>query len=296
MQSPTRGVVEVQVHYLADAESEPELARCQVVAEDALTLDVEGVGYYTLMWTPTEPLGEASAFTLEDGVLGDTENPEALALALGFALSEGLVQGLEDIRSFALCPDDPRVVRVQLRDPTQAVVMRKDVVVNSSCGICGPRDILEDNALQLEPVASSLQLERQHLLTLMRGMRDSQEVFSQTGGSHAAAVFDERGRVLAVAEDLGRHNALDKVIGKVLLQGGSVRGCGVVLSSRLSLEMVLKAVRAGLEVMLAVSAPTSLAIEVAQKFNVTLAGFVRDQRATVFTHPGRISGVGVDDD
>ena len=119
-------------------------------------------------------------------------------------------------------------------------------------------------------------------------MRAGQKIFEQTGGSHAAAIFNSTGEIVAVAEDLGRHNALDKAIGSVLLERGSVQGCGVVLSSRLSLEMVLKAVRAGLEVMLAVSAPTSLAIDVAQQFGVTLCGFVRAERATVYTHPDRI--------
>ncbi|MEP5766420.1 MAG: formate dehydrogenase accessory sulfurtransferase FdhD [Halieaceae bacterium] len=286
--STTRGVVEVQAHYLADSHASSELSRCQVVEEDALTLDVEGVGYYTLMWTPTAPADEAQAYTLDDGVLGEIDNPETLALALGFALSEGLITGIEDIVSLALCEDEPRVVRMRLRSPEAVQVVRKDVVVNSSCGICGPREILEDNVLQLNPVGKALLLPRDRLLGLMTGMRDGQEVFRQTGGSHAAAIFDADGAILAVSEDLGRHNALDKVIGKVLLERGSTAGCGVVLSSRLSLEMVLKAVRAGLEIMLAVSAPTSLAIEVATRFEVTLAGFVRGERATLFTHPQRI--------
>jgi len=124
----------------------------------------------------------------------------------------------------------------------------------------------------------------------MAQMRQGQQIFEQTGGSHAAAIFDQSGQVLAVAEDLGRHNALDKAIGMVLLHRGSVVGCGVVLSSRLSLEMVLKAVRTGLQMLLAVSAPTSLAIEVADKFGVTLCGFVRGRRATVYTHPQRVLG------
>ncbi len=122
----------------------------------------------------------------------------------------------------------------------------------------------------------------------MTQMGEGQTIFRETGGSHAAAIFDASGTVLAVAEDLGRHNALDKAIGTVLLDRGDLSACGVVLSSRLSLEMVLKAVRAELEIMLAVSAPTSLAIEVAEKFGVTLCCFVRGTRATVYTHSQRI--------
>jgi FdhD protein len=283
------GVVDVAALYLADSEQQAQHTRCQVVREDALTLDVEGVGFYTLMWTPVAEPG-AQGFTCEDGVLGEVDNPEALALAVGFAQSEGLIRSLADIRSLSLCPDDPRVVKVQLRDPESIVVARKDVVVNSSCGICGPREILEDNALNLANVPDQLAIDRDTLLSLMRQMREGQAIFDLTGGSHAAAIFDREGRLLAVAEDLGRHNALDKVIGMTLLERGDLEGCGVVLSSRLSLEMVLKAVRARLEIMLAVSAPTSLAIEVADRFGITLCGFVREERATVFTHGHRIEG------
>ena len=285
-----RGVVDVQALYLPDAEGASEASRCQVVEEDALTLDVEDIGHYTLMWTPTVTSTTAQGFTLEDGLLGEGEQPEGLALAMGFALSEGLIESLADIRSLSVCSDNPKVVQVQLHRPESVSIARKDVVINSSCGICGPREILEDNALQLPTVEDSLRLERKAFAPLMEQMRKGQQIFRQTGGSHAAAIFDNGGKVLAVAEDLGRHNALDKAIGMVLLQQGNVNNCGVVLSSRLSLEMVLKAVRTGLQMMLAVSAPTSLAIEVANKFGVTLCGFVREQRATVYTHPQRVLG------
>jgi FdhD protein len=281
-------VVDVDALFIADADAPAEQASCQVVEEDALSLDVEGVGYYTLMWTPIADIDGAQGFTVEDGLLGDMDNPEALALAMGFALSEGLIHSMADIRSLSVCPDDDRVVQIQLQDPGAVSVSRKNVVVNSSCGICGPREILENNALGLSAVPGGLALPRSALMSLIEQMRQEQEIFDRTGGSHAAAIFDAEGRLLAVAEDLGRHNALDKVIGMTLIQRGSLVGCGVVLSSRLSLEMVIKAVRAGLEVMVAVSAPTSLAIEVAERFGVTLCGFVRDTRATLFTHPQRI--------
>ncbi len=284
-----RGIVGVDALYLADHEAEPEPGPTQVVEEDALTLEVEGVGHYTLMWTPTAVADGPHGYTLEDGVLGEVEHPEGLALAMGFALSEGLINSLADIKSLSVCVDNPKVVQVQLHQPDQVEIVRKDVIINSSCGICGPREILEDNALGLNPVGRTLSIERESFAELMAQMRAGQIIFEETGGSHAAAIFDASGKVLAVAEDLGRHNALDKVIGAVLLQQDNLAGCGVVLSSRLSLEMVLKAVRAGLEIMLAVSAPTSLAIEVANRFDVTLCGFVRGTRATVYTHPERIA-------
>ena len=287
-----KGVVDVDALYIANSDTASEASHCRVVEEDALTLDVQDVGHYTLMWTPTVHNTTAQGYTLEDGLLGGEEQPEGLCLAMGFALSEGLIESLADIKSLSVCPDNPKVVRLQLHHPERVNIARKNVVINSSCGICGPREILEDNALGLQLVTDSLRISHGQFALLMAQMRAGQQIFEQTGGSHAAAVFDQSGKVLGVAEDLGRHNALDKAIGMVLLHRGTVSGCGVVLSSRLSLEMVLKAVRTGLQMMLAVSAPTSLAIEVADKFGVTLCGFVRDQRATVYTHPQRVLGAG----
>ena len=283
-----KGVVDVDALYIPGIDATSEAFQCRVVEEDALTLNIQGVGQYLLMWTPTVANNTPQGFTLEDGLLGDEPQPEGLCLAMGFALSEGLIKSLEDIKSLAVCSDDPKVVQLQLHDPDSVESSRKSAIINSSCGICGPREILQDNALKLATVTDSLRISHGQFAPLMSAMRKEQRIFEQTGGSHAAAVFDESGTILAVAEDLGRHNALDKAIGTVLLHRGNVLGCGVALSSRLSLEMVLKAVRTDLQIMLAVSAPTSLAIEVAQKFGVTLCGFVREQRATVYTHPQRV--------
>ena len=283
-----RAVVNVKALYSADSGDDTEALECQLVREDALTLDIEDVGHYTLMWTPTGALDIAHGYTFEDGVLGEINQPEGLALALGFCLSEGIIQSLQDLKSVAVCPDNTGVIRIQLLDPGNVQIQRRNVVINSSCGICGPREIIDDNALGLTRVTNSLRLQRGQFVPLMNGMREQQGIFERTGGSHAAAIFDTAGEVVAVAEDLGRHNALDKAIGLALLQQGSVAGYVAVLSSRLSLEMVVKAVRTDLEIVLAVSAPTSLAVDVAQHFGVTLCGFVRDKRATIYSHPHRI--------
>ncbi len=150
-----------------------------------------------------------------------------------FAMSEGLIASLKDIKCLSACPDNPKLVQVQLHYPAAVKIGRKNVVINSSCGICGAREILQDNALQLSPAEDNLRLQRRKFVPLME----------QTGGSHATAIFEDSGKVLAVAENLGRHNTMDKAIGIVLLQRGNVNSGGVVLSSRPSLEMVLKAVR-----------------------------------------------------
>lgn len=261
----------------------------QVIQEDALTIDVEDVGTYTLMWTPTD-LVEADGYADGDGPVGE-ENSAALALATGFMFTEGIIQAMDDLHTMASCDKTPGVVRVQLKKPDDVVTRRRNVVMTSSCGICGSREVMENNAFGLTEVPNRMRLDARGFSQLMQEMRSHQAIFAETGGAHAAAIFTADGLLHAVAEDLGRHNAMDKVIGATLLAGDGFDSKGVLLSSRLSLEMVTKAVRAGLEIVAAVSAPTSLAIEVAERFGVTLCGFVRGERATVFTHSHRINQV-----
>jgi FdhD protein len=258
----------------------------QVIQEDALTIDVEDVGTYTLMWTPTDPV-EADGYVDGDGLI-DGQGSGALALATGFVFTEGIIQGLEDIRTMAFCDKTPGVVRMQLKSPEAVETRRRNVLMTSSCGICGSREAVENNTFGLTEVPDRMRLDARGFSQLMQEMLSHQAIFAETGGAHAAAIFTADGRIHAVAEDLGRHNALDKVIGATLLSGEGFKCKGALLSSRLSLEMITKAVRAGLEIVAAVSAPTSLAIEVAERFGVTLCGFVRGQRATVFTHSHRI--------
>ncbi|MDR2240035.1 MAG: formate dehydrogenase accessory sulfurtransferase FdhD [Zoogloeaceae bacterium] len=276
---------------------------CPVVEEEALAIDVEDIGAFTLMWTPTEPVPVPCAFTPQDGVLTDApgeggkENgkegnknsvPEILALAAGFAFTEGLFDRIDDIRSLAVCADTPGVVRLTLVNPQQVQARRRNVVVGSACGICGGREQIEDILRGLHPAGDALRLTPARLDAIMSTMRQRQAVWLATGGTHAAALFDAEGRVLALAEDLGRHNALDKVIGQCLLAGRPLAGCGTALTSRITLEMVSKAARAGLELVAAVSAASSLAIEAAERCNITLCGFVRNGCATVFTHDRRL--------
>ena len=262
---------------------------CQVIQEDALTIDVEDVGTYTLMWTPTDSV-EADGYVDGDGLIGD-QGSGALALAAGFVFTEGIIQGMNDIHTMAFCDKTPGVIRMRLKSPEAVVTRRRNLVMTSSCGLCGSREAVENNTFGLSEVPDLMRLDAQGFSQLMQEMLSHQAIFAETGGAHAAAIFSADGRIHAVAEDLGRHNALDKVIGATLLSGEGFKRKGALLSSRLSLEMITKAVRAGLEIVAAVSAPTSLAIEVAERFGVTMCGFVRGQRATVFTHPHRIDQV-----
>ena len=261
------GLERVPAQRVDTTTGEPADERCAVVVETPLTIMVDQVGSFTIMCTPC-----------------DVE-----ALAVGFAFSEGLICSADEIVECVYRPGQ-QVVGLQLEDPAQLGPGR-NLIVTSSCGLCGSRNIDALRAGQFA-VGDSLRLPAASLRSAAEQMRTVQRLFSQTGGTHAAAIFDADGRLLAFAEDIGRHNALDKAIGKCLLDGVPLSGQAAILSGRVSLELVAKAARARLEVVAGVSAPSSLAVEVAQRCRITLCGFVREQRATVFSHSHRIGRSG----
>jgi len=235
-----------------------------VAAEAALTLEVEGAGSFTLMCTPA-----------------DVE-----ALAAGFLLAEGLIDDADDIEAMAVRAGEAPAVAVRIAEP-QRLAEGRNMIVSSSCGFCGSRTI--DKALaSARPAGDTLKVTPAELAQAMEQLSVAQEVFRATGGTHAAGIFAPGVGLLSAAEDIGRHNALDKAVGKCLLACRPTQGCAAVLSGRVSVEMVLKAARAGLELIAAVSAPSSLAVEAARRCNITLCGFVRPGRANVYTCPSRI--------
>jgi FdhD protein len=237
-----------------------------VVMEAAVTIDVQGVESYTLLCTPDDNI----------------------ALATGFLLSEGIVDSLDDIASLEPCKDDQATVRVRLKESVPRIDdAGRNLLIVSSCGMCGVEGL--DARLEALPaVGDSLRVGSPLLLEVGNRLRRNQPLFEACGGTHAAGIFDAEGELLSHAEDTGRHNALDKAIGRCLQSGQSPAGCGAVLSGRVSLEIVGKCVRAGVELISAISAPTSLAIEVAERCGITLCAFVRETRATAFTHPRRV--------
>ncbi len=247
----------------------PERKSDYVVVEDVLVVDIEDVGSYTVLCTPY-----------------DTR-----ALAVGFAFAEGIISGLDDINVLYHCEDAPGVIRIALVDSARAQGPERNLIVTSSCGMCGSREAVERFLSETSAVGQSLSVTTALLLSIVDDMRARQRLFSQTGGTHAAAIFSSAGDIIAFSEDIGRHNALDKAIGKCLLAEIPTAGSGVVLSGRVSFELVAKSARAGLELIAAVSAVSSLAVEAAQRCNITLCGFVRDDRLTVYTHPERIQGL-----
>jgi FdhD protein len=236
----------------------------RVIVEEPVTIMVDRVGSFTVMCTPSD---------LE-------------ALAVGFVFSEGMVHSTDDVLGIHVKEDLPNAIGIEIREPVQFGIAR-NLVVASSCGMCGVRNVQKILA-DVPACPHSLEVPQQLLLDIAENLRPLQTTFALTGSSHAAALFDRDGAILAFAEDIGRHNALDKAIGKCLLMRQATDGCGVVLSGRVSLEMIAKAARAGVELVVAVSGVSSYAIAAALRWNITLCGFVRDGRINIYTDPTRI--------
>jgi FdhD protein len=216
-------------------------------------------------------------------------------LAVGFLWTEGLVDDARDIVGIeigdpgtAARPDDQ--VTVQLtRSFDRGRVAERHFVATASCGICGKAS-LDQLEVRCAPIPDGPVVAPGTLLGLPAGLRASQSVFEETGGLHAAGLFDATGRLLAVHEDVGRHNALDKLVGGQLLAGDFPLHDRIVLvSGRASFELVQKAAVAGAPILAAVSAPSDLAVEAAERLGLTLVGFLRDEGFNVYSHPERVA-------
>jgi FdhD protein len=214
-------------------------------------------------------------------------------LAAGFLFTEGLISA-EDLRRVAYCDDvndeDQRynIVTVTLGAPFDGSLLSRNFYATSSCGVCGKAS-LDDIAVRCDVVPGGFTVAADVVVTLPDRLRGAQRVFDRTGGLHAAGLFTPGGEAISVREDVGRHNAVDKVIGEQLL-AGRVPLSDVVLqvSGRASFEIVQKAAVAGIPVVSAVSAPSSLAVEAGERLGVTVVGFVRDGGCNVYSHPGRV--------
>ncbi len=259
MDAPPYSAAGVDVVRLPGGASE----RDQVAVEEPLEIRIGGVSVAVTMRTP-----------------GHDEE-----LALGFCLSEGLRPG------GARLPDDLAANTVDVDapgfDPTR---LQRSFYTSSSCGVCG-KGALEAVAVEAPPVESSLSLPLALVTSLPDRLREAQAGFAITGGLHATGLFSAAGELLCAREDVGRHNAMDKVVGWAFRDGLLPLAAHVLcVSGRLSFELVQKAAVAGCPVLVAVGAPSSLAVELAADRGVTLCGFVRDGKANVYTEPWRIEG------
>ena len=212
-------------------------------------------------------------------------------LAVGFLFTEGIVRTRDDIAIVKPCQGE-NTVRVELEDGVAVALdqLERHFYTTSSCGVCGKTSL---EALRVQGCnaldTASFALHTDTLTAIPDRLRDAQATFEETGGLHAAAAFDSRGKLLVVREDVGRHNAVDKVIGNLLLDN-RLPGAelGMMVSGRAGFELVQKSLVAGMSVMAAVGAPTSLAVELAQEFNMTLVGFLRGESFNVYAAGERI--------
>ena len=218
---------------------------------------------------------------------------EELPLAAGLCFTEGVIDSLDDTLGVNYCQDvSTNRINVYLTPARKQLIgaklKQKRTTTYSSCGICG-KEIVEDIARAQEKIPNTLRVEFSLLSRMQRIVKESQQVFSATGGTHAAGIFNARGELLAFSEDVGRHNALDKAIGKVLFSRKTGEAAVVVLSSRLSYEMVQKSARLKIEVVAGASAPTALAVDLAKSVELTLVGFLRSARCNVYSFSERMT-------
>ncbi len=214
-------------------------------------------------------------------------------LAVGFLRTEGLIEGPEVVSTAGgdpaslSQPDDTITVRLS-RQFDDSKVAERHFIATASCGICGKASI-DEVALRAEPLPEGPVVLRSVILALPDLLRAAQRAFDETGGLHAAALFTPSGELLALREDVGRHNALDKLVGSQVLAGAMpLHDRILMVSGRVSFEIVQKAAVAGIPIVCAISAPSDLAIETAERLGVTLVGFLRGTGFNVYAHDARI--------
>lgn len=219
------------------------------------------------------------------------------ALCLGFLFTEGIINTMNEVMSVKYCEDLGRtegmenLMRVELK-PSVAISdeqFKRNFYTTSSCGVCGKASI-DSIKVSCQPLSDEKTLiDKEVLFGLSESLRASQDVFKHTGGLHASGLFDTQGRLIGRQEDVGRHNALDKLIGAGFIANElPFSRSALVLSGRISFELVQKALRAGIQIIAAVGAPSSLAVNLAEEFGMTLIGFMKNDRFNVYTGKERV--------
>jgi FdhD protein len=239
-----------------------------VAEETPVALEFNGISHATMLASPAD---------LED-------------FAVGFSLSEGIIDSVSDVRGIDVLPQcDGIVVQVEISSACEVRLKtrRRAMAGRTGCGLCGV-ETLPEVLRPVAPVTNGSTVRIQAVLNAMRDMRARQTLHDITGATHAAGWAGADGAVALVREDVGRHNALDKLIGALARQAMHAGNGIVLVSSRASFEMVQKTAAAGVAVLAAVSAPTALAIRLAHDANVSLVGFMRGDDATLYSHPERI--------
>ena len=241
-----------------------------LIAEEPLSIRVQGRPYVVVLRTPGEEKAHAA----------------------GLCLAEGLVREPSDILQLAFCDGaDTNTVTVTLAEGCARRLTRRGDrrahISQTGCGLCG-KELIQDLSVEIQPLAEAPPLPITTARSVLADLHHHQPLREQTRAAHAALVCDREGRLLAVAEDVGRHNALDKAIGRLFLDNRLTRAAMVVLSSRISYELVQKAASARIPVIVAVSRPTALAVNLAERLNMTLATRHPEQGLWVYTGAHRL--------
>jgi FdhD protein len=249
-----------------------------LIGEEPLSIRVQGHPYAVVMRTPGDEMAQVA----------------------GFCLTEGIADRPADIASMGFCDgEDSNVVAVTLRENRRrdiaSILDRRGFISQTSCGICG-KEVLEDLRQRIPAVRRrNVRIDGLQAIRFLEHLADHQPLRNRTRAAHAAAIHASDGTLLSVAEDVGRHNALDKAIGRLFLDGRLGEAAAVVLSSRLSYELVQKSARARIPVLLSLSRPTSLAVELAETLHLTVACLAKGSGLFVFCGDQRIlldSGIG----
>ena len=230
-----------------------ETSSLELIGEEPLLIRIDDKPYVVVMRTPGEEVYHAT----------------------GFCLGEGIVDSADDFETIGYDDElDPNLVDIWLkperRNRVPRILERRGFVSQTSCGICG-KEMIEDLYGELTPADDGFEIDLHRIVDCIDDLSQNQNYYQTTRGSHAALIYDDRLAVLSFAEDVGRHNALDKAIGKALMNGKLSGACIAVLSSRISYELVQKAARARLSMMISASRPTALAVEMGIALNITIA-------------------------
>ncbi|MCA9773607.1 MAG: formate dehydrogenase accessory sulfurtransferase FdhD [Myxococcales bacterium] len=217
-------------------------------------------------------------------------------LAVGFLYAEGILRDPADLLAVLPCPshkgDEANIVKVVLREGLEDRFdpRARNFYASSACGVCGKASLEQLRDEGREAVSSPIEISPEGIAALPERFRKAQAAFDATGGLHAAGLFTAAGELLLLREDVGRHNAVDKIVGERFMDRAlPLTGNILMVSGRVSYEIVQKAVAAGIPILCAVGAPSSLAIDLAREFGVTLVGFLRGPRFNVYAHEGRIA-------
>jgi FdhD protein len=259
-------------------------AHDRVVVEAPLEIRLHGRPFAVVMRTPGADRELAAGFLFSERVIESPDQLGTIQFCLdqsGVALGDGGVAPHQQVVDVRLDRSGETVDRL--------LAERRELLANAACGVCG-RATIDSLTSDLAPVTAAAAVTPGVLLSLSATLRGAQPLFDTTGGLHAAGLFDLNGGLVASAEDVGRHNAVDKIVGRFVMGDALPLDRHVLLvSGRTSFEIVQKAWRAGIPILVAISAPSSLAIDTAERAGITLAGFARDGGCNLYTHPDRIA-------